>query len=498
MTNQLNSPNLPPRYRVPDLVRLDALPLSRAIHERNVSCREVMQAYLDHIAAANPLVNAIVSLRDDEVLLAEADERDRELARGDSRGWLHGIPQAIKDLSATAGLRTTLGSPLFADSVPDQDSLMVSRLKGAGAIIIGKTNTPEFGLGSQTYNSVFGATPNAFDLGRTAGGSSGGAAAALAMRLLPVADGSDMMGSLRNPAAYQNLYGFRPSFGRVPSATPDLFGEQLGTEGPMARSVPDLARLLATQAGPDPRAPLSNTEDPRVFAGDLTRDIAGTRIGWLGDWRGYLPMESGIVPLCEQALATLGELGCAIEPLVPDFAPQRLWACWMTLRQWSVAGRLAPFYRDPTTRDHLKPEARWEVAGGLARSALEVHQANLTRSDWYRTLLALFERYDYLALPSAQVFPFAVETPWPDEVAGRPMDSYHRWMEVVIPGSLSGGPVINLPAGFNDRGLPMGLQLIGRHQADLATLQLARAYEVARPELQATLPPSLRYAIPEG
>ncbi|GAA3541532.1 amidase [Zobellella aerophila] len=463
---------------MPELVQLEALALSRAIRSRAVSCREVMQAYLAHIEAVNPQVNAIVSLQDGERLLAQADERDRQLARGEYLGWLHGIPQAIKDLSPSAGIRTTLGSPLFRDHVPEQDGTMVSRIRREGAIFIGKTNTPEFGLGSQTYNTVFGATRNAYDHGRTAGGSSGGAAVALAMRMLPVADGSDMMGSLRNPAAFNNVFGFRPSFGRVPyGPAPDVFGQQLATEGPMGRSVADVARLLATQAGPDPRAPLAIAEDPAVFAGKLFRDFSGARIGWLGDWQGYLPMETGVLSLCEQALQHFGELGCEVEPLVPEFDPASLWQCWLTLRHWAVAGNLGELYADPGKRALLKPEARWEVEGGLALSALDVHKANLIRSAWYQSLRLLFERYDFLVLPTAQVFPFEVTEPWPKHIQGTVMDSYHRWMEVVIPGTLSGCPVANLPAGFNAAGLPMGLQVIGPHQADLAVLQLAHAYE---------------------
>ncbi|MFG6179237.1 amidase [Halomonas sp. THAF12] len=475
--------------RLPEIVQWDALSLSRAIHAREVSCREVMSSYLAHIEACNPRVNALVSLQDGERLMAEADERDRELARGVSRGWLHGIPQAIKDLSATAGIRTTLGSPLFADQVPTRDGIMVERIKRAGAIVIGKTNTPEFGLGSQTYNPLFGATRNAFDPAKCAGGSSGGAAAALAMRLLPVADGSDMMGSLRNPAAYHNVFGLRPSFGRVPHGPqPEVFGHQLATEGPMGRTVADVAQLLATQAGPDPRMPLSIVEDPAAFAGDLEGEARGLRIGWLGDWQGYLPMEPGVLPLCERALGTFRELGVEVEAVVPDFDPARLWQAWVTLRQWAVAGNLGEAFLDPAKRDRLKPEAQWEVEGGLALSALDVHRANLTRSAWYACLLELFEDYDYLALPTAQVFPFDVDTPWPRTIAGREMDTYHRWMEVVIPGSLSGCPVISLPAGFSDTGLPMGIQVIGRHQADLAVLRLARAYEAANEALLSRRP----------
>jgi len=463
-----------------ELVGLSAVALSRAIAARQVSCRDVMTAYLGHIDAVNPRVNAIVSRRPADVLLEQADACDRELARGVSRGWLHGIPQAIKDLSATQGIATTFGSPLCVDQVPTHDGLMVERMKAAGAIIIGKTNTPEFGLGSQTYNPVFGATRNAYDHGLTAGGSSGGAAAALAMRMLPVADGSDMMGSLRNPAAFNNVFGFRPTFGRVPQApVSDVFGQQLGTEGPMGRSVVDVAHLLATQAGPDARAPLSIAEAPAVFSSNLSVDTAGLRIGWIGDWQGYLPMEAGVLDICEDALRRLETIGCVVEPATPDFDPARLWRCWNTLRHWAVAGKLAPLHADADTRDRLKPEACWEIEHGLALSALDVHRANVERSAWYQSLRRAFERFDVLAMPSAQVFAFDVDTHWPAEIAGHIMDTYHRWMEVVIGASLAGVPAISVPAGFDARGRAMGLQLIGPHRADLDVLRLAAAYEQA-------------------
>ncbi|MCA8879087.1 MAG: amidase [Rhodobacteraceae bacterium] len=479
--------------RLPEPVTWDAITLSRAIQTRRISCREVMSAYLTHIEKHNPKVNALVSMRDGDELLREADARDRQLARGESMGWLHGVPQAIKDLSHAAGHRTTMGSPLFADHVAETDSIMVQRIRRDGAIVIGRTNVPEFGLGSHTYNPVFGPTRNAYDPSLCAGGSSGGAAVALAMRLLPVADGSDMMGSLRNPAAFNNVYGLRPSFGRVPfGPSADVFGQQLPTEGPMARTVTDLARLLATQAGADPRVPLSVNEDPAVFAGSLERNLKGVRIGWVGDWQGYLPMEAEILPVCERALGVFRTLGCNVEDLVPDFDPARLWQCWLTLRHWGVAGLLEALYADPAKRRQLKPEARWEVEGGLALSALDVHRANTIRSAWYATLLKLFERYDYIALPTAQVYPFPVEEDWPKQIAGRPMDTYHRWMEVVVPGSLSGCPVISLPAGFGKSGLPMGIQIIGPHLADLSVLQLARGYEQAAGEDLRRMPDLIR------
>ncbi|MCX7080477.1 MAG: amidase [Pseudomonas sp.] len=465
---------------ISELVLLQAHELAERIRLRQVSCREVMQTYLAHIERFNPLVNALISLQPADQLLAQADERDAELARGLYRGWMHGLPHAIKDLSLTRGIRTTFGSPLYKDFVPERDGIMTERIKAAGAIIIGKTNTPEFGLGSQTYNPLFGATGCAYDPSKTAGGSSGGAAAALAMHLVPVADGSDMMGSLRNPAAFNNVFGFRPSQGRVPfDDSADLFIDQLGYEGPMGRSVRDAALLLSIQAGADVRAPLSITESGSAFAAPLERDFKGTRLGWLGDFNGYLPMEKGILELCQRSFADFEAIGCSVEAAQADFSPQQLWDSWRSLRHWMVAGSLGATYAAPQKRAQLKPEACWEIENGLKLSASDVYAASVTRSNWYRAISKLFERYDYLLLPSAQVFPFDKTTAWPTAIEGVTMDTYHRWMEVVIPGTLSGCPVANVQVGFSQNGLPMGLQIIGRHHADFAVLQLAHAYEQA-------------------
>ena len=477
----MNQASLSPSQPSPnDLVTADALQLSEWIRLRKVSCREVMSAFLDHIERVNTPANAIVSLRERAALLAEADERDAQLARGDHLGWMHGMPQAPKDLTATAGIASTQGSPLFRNEVPKADALMAARMRAQGAIFIGKTNTPEFGLGSNTYNTIFGKTLNAYDPTRSAGGSSGGTAVALALRMLPVADGSDMMGSLRNPAGWNNIFGFRPSQGRVPSVPAhDLFFNQLGYAGPMGRSVPDLAMLLSTQAGYDARAPLSISEDPAQFAGSLERDVGGTRIGWLGNYDGYLPMEDGVLAQCESALKDFESIGCKVEAARPDHPMEQLWQTWLTLRHFSCAGTLGALYRDPEKRALLKPEAQWEVEGGLRLSGEDVWNATVARSQWYNALLSLFERYDYLALPSAQVFPFDANEHWPKAIAGRTMDTYHRWMEVVIGASLAGLPVVCVPAGFNAQGLPMGLQVIGKPQGDLAVLQLAHAYDQA-------------------
>lgn len=462
------------------LVHLTARALSDAIRTRQVSCREVMAAYLAHIGRINPRVNAIVALQDADTLLRQAGERDAQLARGEYLGWMHGMPQAPKDLASTAGIVTTQGSPILKNNVPKYDAIVVERARKSGAIFIGKTNTPEFGLGSHTYNPVYGTTFNAYDQGKTAGGSSGGAAVSLALHMLPVADGSDMMGSLRNPAGYNNVFGLRPSAGRVPyGPTSEVFMQQLGYEGPMARNVADLAMLLSVQAGYDERAPLSIREDPALFRAPLQRDFKGARIAWLGDFNGYLPMEAGVMDLSTAALKNFAAIGLGVEAAQPKYDMARLWRCWLTLRGFFVAGLAGGIYANPALRAQLKPEAVWEIEAGLKLSGADVYQASVDRSAWYDALRQLFREYDFLVLPTAQVFPFDAKLDWPKSIAGKAMDTYHRWMEVSIHGTLSGLPVLNVPAGFGPGGLPMGLQIIGKPQGELALLQLGHAYEQA-------------------
>jgi amidase len=478
---------------LPELVSLNALDLSQKIKSKRVSCVEVMQTYLGHIERFNPKVNAIVSLQPAEVLLQQAKEKDAQLSRGEYSGWMHGFPHAVKDLAATKGIRTSVGSPLL-DSIPDHDAIFVERLRRNGAIIIGKTNVPEMGFGSQSYNPVFGTTLNAYEQTKCAGGSSGGAAVSLALRMLPVADGSDMMGSLRNPAAYNNVFGFRTSYGRVPDAGGELFLHTLSVEGPMGRSVQDVAMLLSVMAGPDPRAPFSIEQDPRIFTESLQRDFRGTRIGWLGNFNGYLEMQPGILDLCQKSFWVFESAGCIVEPARPDFAMEKLWSAWLTLRHSLSAGGLVGFYNDPRKRAKLKPEIQWEIENGLNVTAMEFQQACEVRSDWYRALLKLFQKYDYLLLPSAQVFPFDAQEHWPKEINGKKMDTYHRWMEVVIGPSMAGLPALDVPVGFGPAGLPMGMQVVGKPHADLAVLQLAHAYQHAAPWTSEHLPPLLRTA----
>jgi amidase len=490
-----------------NIVDLSACELSNAIHSHAVSCVEVMQAYLQRIHTVNPSYNAIVSLRPDELLLQEAAAKDAMLARGQSQGWMHGFPQAPKDLTATAGLTTTMGFRGMANHVPTHDSVVAARMRAAGSVFIGKTNTPEFGLGSHTYNAVFGATGNAFNPQLSAGGSSGGAAVALAQRLLPVADGSDMMGSLRNPAAWNGMYGLRPSMGRVPygaqtgtqtgtqagiqthaqtglSLTGDVFFQQLGIEGPMGRCIEDVAQLLAVQAGADLRAPLS-LHAPIDFTARLDVNLKDKRIAWLGDLNGHLAIEPALATAYEQSLSSFGTLGCRVEAARLQIDLDAVWQAWLTLRGMTVAGNLAPLATNSRMQVLLKPEALWEYEQGQRYSALDLYKASAVRSALYAAFLSLFEQaqVDYIVLPATQCMPFALDLDWPKAIAGRAMDTYHRWMECTIYATLAGLPALAVPAGVLD-GIPFGYQIIGKPQGEWALLQLGYAWQQVQPTVR--------------
>jgi amidase len=442
-----------------------------------------MAAYLDRIERYNPVYNAIVSLRERDELLEEARVADRELDAGHYRGWMHGMPQAVKDLEDVVGIPSSYGSPIFAGEMPESEGIMVSRMREAGAIFIGKTNTPEFGMGSQSYNPVFGVTGSAWNPALTAGGSSGGAACGLGTHMLPVADGSDMMGSLRNPGAYNNVIGFRPSFGRIPeNGDGDLFYQQLAVSGPMGRNAEDATRLLCTMVGAMPNEPLSLRDDVPAADTFMPAQLEGTRIGWLGDYDGYLPMEAGVLELCEVSLEQLTGPGAIVEPCRPDYDMARLWQTWLTFRHWSRYAML-PLYENPATRALLKPEAVWEIEGAFNISSRDIFDASIARADWFRALGSLFKRYDFLAVPSAQVFPFPKEMHWPERINDREMDTYHRWMEVVIGGSLASLPVVNVPVGFDVAGRPMGMQIMGPFGKDQRVLEFAMGYEQVVPFL---------------
>ena len=477
-----------------DLVMMNAVTLANIIHSRQASCVEIMTAYLDHIDTINPKVNAIVALQDRPGLLAQARERDNQLARGESMGPLHGFPHAVKDLEPVRGIRTTMGSPILKDFVPTEDGLMVARLRQAGAIFIGKTNAPEFGLGSHTYNPVYGPTLNAYDPSRSAGGSSGGAAVSLALRMLPVADGSDYGGSLRNPAGWNNVLGFRPTIGRVPNDAADAWLPSMGIRGPMARNVPDLALLLSVQAGFDSRAPLALEADGSMFERRLGQNIKGKRIAWSGDFKGHTPCEPGVLEVCGKALKTFESLGCSVQEAVPDFDFEALWQALIRLRGWQQGQPLLAHYNDPAKRALLKPEAIYEIEVGLKQSAYDISAASIVRTRWYEAVRRFFEQYDYWIVPTAQVFPFEVGLHWPHQIAGTTMATYHEWMKAAFYITLTGCPSLAVPAGFSDHGLPMGVQIIAPLRHELDCLQLAYAYEQAAPWPDMRLPALLGHA----
>ena len=350
------------------------------------------------------------------------------------------------------GIRTTMGSPIFEHFVPSADALMVERLRSAGAIFIGKTNAPEFGLGSHTYNAVYGATRNPYDPSRSAGGSSGGAAVSLALRMVPLADGSDYGGSLRNPAGWNNVFGFRTSIGRVPSDAQDVWLPSMSVSGPMARNVTDLALLLSVQAGFDARAPLSLDGDGSMFRQRLERDFKGKRIAWVGDFNGHTPCEPGVLELCLKATRTFESLGCIVEQATPEFDIESVWQAAIRLRGWQQGTGLLAHYRNPAERALLKPEAIYEIEVGLKQSAYDISAASVVRTAWYQAIRHFFERYDYFVLPTAQLFPFDIEQHWPQGYRGPHDADLSRMDEGMSAGDDVGGPCARCPRGLQRSG----------------------------------------------
>jgi amidase len=450
----------------------DATELARMIQSREISATEVMMAFLAQIKRVNPQVNAICTFIGEEAALDAAQKADQHLASGQHCGPLHGLPVAIKDLALTAGLRTTFGSRIYQDFIPSQDALFVERLKAAGAIIIGKTSTPEFGAGSQTFNEVFGATLNPYDVTMTCGGSSGGAAVALACGMVPLADGSDLGGSLRNPASFCNVVGFRPSPGRVPTWPTFLAWNTLPVEGPMARTVQDAAFLLSVMAGPDPRAPISIDEPGHLFSRPLPRDFRGTPVAWSRNLGRY-PVEAVVNEVCDQARQTFIELGCHVADGEPDFSDAD--EVFQILRAWMFAhDRGADFKRH---RHLMKETVIWNIEQGLKLTGLDVARAEAKRSLLFHRVREFLERYEYLVLPVSQVAPFPVEVEWVKEINGVEMETYIDWMATCYAITLTGLPAISVPCGFTPEGLPVGLQIVGRHHRDFDVLQLAYAFE---------------------
>ena len=452
----------------------DATELARLIGSRAVSAVEVMTACLSQIERLNPHVNAICTLVDEQVLLEQARAADDRLAKAGSVGPLHGFPHAVKDLVPTAGIRTTCGSPVYEHHVPDEDGLVVERLKAAGAIIIGKTNTPEFGAGSQTFNPIFGPTKNPYDLTKTCGGSSGGAAVAVACGMTPLADGSDLGGSLRNPPSFCNVVGLRPSIGRVPGWPKSQPWTSLSVEGPIARSVQDVALLLSVMAGPDPRSPAALDEPGSVFRGSLERDFRNVRIAWSRNLGRY-PIEPIVTTVCDSAHQTFVDLGCLVEDDEPDFAGAD--DTFQVLRAWAFAhDHGAEFAK---YRSLMKDTVIWNIEQGLKLSGAEVARAETERAALYHRVREFLEEYEFLVLPVSQVAPFPVEVEWVQEINGVKMNTYIDWMATCYAITLTGLPAISVPCGFTPGGLPIGLQIVGRHHGDLDVLRLAYAFEQA-------------------
>jgi amidase len=455
-----------------ELVFRSAADLTRLVRRREISAGELLDAHLAQIQAVNPAVNAIVTLVAERARVA-AEAADARLARGEEVGPLHGLPVAHKDLVATAGIRTTLGSPIYKDWVPDADAIVVERLRAAGAITVGKTNTPEFGAGSQTFNPVFGATANPYALDRTCGGSSGGAAVALACGMVPIADGSDTGGSLRNPAAFCNVVGFRPSAGRVPDRG-ELPWQPLSTTGPMARTVGDVALVLAAISGPDARAPLSQAGGGAEFLQPLAAPRQGLRVAW-SPALGGLPVEADVAAVLERAVPVFAELGCVVEPADPDLAGAD--EAFETLRAWTMESRYGRLAAERP--GDVKETVRWNIEIGRSLSGPQVAAAMRAQAAVQQQMRAFFERFDLLLCPVTQVAPFSLETEYPAVVAATAMGSYIEWMRTCSRISVTGLPAISVPAGFTGDGLPVGIQLVGPWRSDRSVLELAAAFEDA-------------------
>ena len=442
------------------------------IRDREVSASELMQAHLSRTAAVNPQLNAIVTLVADTAL-SDAQRADATLSRGDQVGPLHGLPVAHKDLVLTRGIRTTFGSPIFSSFVPDQNALLVDRLHAAGAITVGKTNTPEFGAGSQTFNAVFGSTRNPWDLEKTCGGSSGGAAVALSAGMVALADGSDMGGSLRNPASFCNVVGLRPSPGRVP-IWPGRTGcfPSPSVSGPMARTVADVALMLGAVAGADSRDPLSFDDSPTPFVGSLERDMTGVRIGWSGNL-GELPVDPVVTEVLDRHRPAFESLGCVVEEASPDLSHAdeifRTWRAWY----YELAyGELLD-----THRDQIKDTIVWNIEAGRQLSGPQLGRMAQMHAELHQRVATFMETYDFLVLPVSQVAPFDITQPYVTDINGEPMTTYLDWMRSCYYISVTGLPAISVPCGFTPDGLPVGVQIVGRHRQERSVLQLAYAFE---------------------
>ncbi|MBB17490.1 amidase [Candidatus Poribacteria bacterium] len=451
---------------------MTAVEMVNCLRFGDLSARQIMVAHLDQIKRINPKVNAIVTLCAEEAMKQAAVADEALVHNRKEVGPLHGLPIAHKDLTLTKGIQTTFGSPVFQDFIPDQDGLIIERLKQAGAITVGKTNTPEFGAGSQTYNEVFGETLNPYDISKTCGGSSGGAAVALACGMQPIADGSDMGGSLRNPASFCNVVGFRPSPGRVP-VWPSLTGWfPISVQGPMARTVADVSLVLSAIAGPDPRSPISISESGDVFKQSLDRDFSGVHIAWSQDL-GEFPVDKRITKAIEGQKSVFESIGCVIIDDQPDFTDaDEIFKIW---RAWHFELAYAELLE--THRDQIKDTVIWNIEEGQKLSGVEIGRAEIKRTQLYQRIREFMEKSEFLVLPVSQVPPFDIRQRYVTEINGVDMETYIDWMKSCYYISITGLPSISVPCGFTSEGLPVGIQIVGRHQDDFGVLQLAYAFE---------------------
>ncbi|MEP6815811.1 MAG: amidase [Marmoricola sp.] len=449
-----------------------------AVASREVSAHELMELHVVRIAELNPTLNAIVSL-DEERARQGAANADQALASGAAVGPLHGLPFATKDTHATAGWRTTYGSPLFAEHVPDTDELIVERIRAAGVVLIGKTNVPEFAAGSHTYNLVFGTTRNPWDTSRSAGGSSGGAAAALASGMVALADGSDMGGSLRNPASFCGVVGLRPSLGRVPqwSAEWPLYNqwETTSVGGPMARTVDDLALLLSVVAGPDPRSPQALLDPGRIFAPAVRGSLVGVRVALSVDLGGAFEVDHEVARVVAETAQLFSKAGAAVGSAHPDLSLAE--DTFRTLRAWHLHAKLGTLLAEHP--DSFKASLADNIRAGEHLTGADVARAYTQRTALSETMRVFFSSYDVLALPVSQVPPFPADQEFPSQINGRPMASYLDWMRSAYLITVTGCPAISVPAGFTSDGLPVGIQLVGPHGSELRLLEIAAGFEAA-------------------
>ncbi len=456
-----------------DICFLSAIEMSVLIRSKKISARELMQAHLKQIAKVNSKVNAIITLVPEDELLAKALEADEWMAKGNLTGPMHGLPFLVKDLTETKGIRTTYGSPMWKEFIPSQDALIVEREKKAGVIVMGKSNVPELGLGSQTFNPLFGPTLNPYDVSKTCGGSTGGGAVALACGMTPLADGSDMGGSLRNPASFCNVVGLRPSPGRVPIVGSKLAWQELGVQGPMARNVSDCAFLLSVQAGADTRSPISIMENPQEFLKPLSRNFKDVKVAFIRDLG--LPWEKEVKDAVDSQKKVFESLGCIVEENEPDMADAN--ECFVNFRHWQMEAQYGDLLDGNS--DKMNAYAKWHIAEGRKLTGPYLARLEIRRSALYRRFQQFLEKYEFLMLPVSQVLPFNVNIPYPTEINGVKMLTYIDWMRSAYYISMVGNPALSVPCSFSKTGLPIGIQIVGRHNADLSVLQMGFAFEQA-------------------